>query len=473
MPDERLARLAARGSETAFAAIFERHHQALHRYCHSIVGNGHDASDALQNTMLKAYRALSGETREIALKPWLYRIAHNESISLLRARRSDSDLEAAAHVGDPATEGLIESRDRLRVLASDLTELTEQGRGVLLMRELGGLEFAEIAGALGISAAAAKQSLYESRCVLQTLQEGRDMDCDLVRRTLSDGDRRMLRGKRLRGHLRSCAGCHDFERALRDRPAHLAALAPPLPLAAGAAMLSGILGGAGASGGFGAGGGLLAGLTGGAKGIAGASLATKVATVAVVGTTIVGGGAAVVIPDRGSGSGPVSERKVVPATPAAAARAAAAPRMSPAHATTSAGEAALVRTTAATATSTLGAGADRRPGQGAGTGQVDGPTQAARAPGKAVSAAARARRGRPATTPGARRAERAAVARGGSGRAVGTPAVRSTPQSRATAAARARARAKADAQRRARTTGPAPPGGGRAPGSAAAPRAPR
>ena len=89
MPDERLARLAARGSEAAFAAIFERHHQALHRYCHSIVGNGHDASDALQSTMLKAYRALPGETREITLKPWLYRIAHNESISLLRARRSD------------------------------------------------------------------------------------------------------------------------------------------------------------------------------------------------------------------------------------------------------------------------------------------------------------------------------------------------------------------------------------------------
>ena len=57
------------------------------------------------------------------------------------------------------------------------------------------------------------------------------MDCDVVRRTLSDGDRRMLRGKRLRGHLRSCAGCRDFEQALHERPAHLAALAPPLPLA--------------------------------------------------------------------------------------------------------------------------------------------------------------------------------------------------------------------------------------------------
>jgi RNA polymerase sigma factor (sigma-70 family) len=355
MPDERLARLAARGSEAAFAAIFERHHQALHRYCHSIVGNGHDASDALQSTMLKAYRALTGETREITLKPWLYRIAHNESISLLRARRSDAELASAAHVGDPATEGLIESRDRLRSLAADLTELSEQGRGALLMRELGGLDFAEIAAALGVSAAAAKQSVYESRCVLQALQEGRAMDCDVVRRTLSDGDRRMLRGKQLRGHLRSCAGCQDFERALHERPAQLAALAPPLPLAAATAMLSGVLG-AGAGGGFGTGGGLIAALTGGAKGVAGASLA-KVATVAVVGTTMVGGAAVVVVPDRET-TAPAERRAAPAAAPAAESAAAggtagrsavAASRISASHAPTRAAEAALARAAAAAA----------------------------------------------------------------------------------------------------------------------------
>ena len=152
MPDERLARWAARGSEAAFAVIFERHHQALHRYCHTIVGNSHDASDALQSTMLKAFRALPGETREIALRPWLYRIAHNESISLLRARRPDRELQAAAHLGDPSAAGVVESRDRMRALAADLSELTEQQRGALLMRELGGLSFAEIASALQISA---------------------------------------------------------------------------------------------------------------------------------------------------------------------------------------------------------------------------------------------------------------------------------------------------------------------------------
>ena len=85
--DERLARRARRGDERAFAAIFERYHQQLYRYCLGILANPEDAQDALQNTMVKALRALPGEERSISLKPWLYRIAHNESIDLLRRRR--------------------------------------------------------------------------------------------------------------------------------------------------------------------------------------------------------------------------------------------------------------------------------------------------------------------------------------------------------------------------------------------------
>ena len=286
MSDERLARWAAKGSEAAFAVIFERHHQALHRYCHSIVGNGHDAADALQSTMLKALGALPGETRAIALKPWLYRIAHNESVSLLRARRSDSSLDAAAEVGDRAADTIAESRERLRDLTADLGELSDQQRGSLLMRELGGLAFADVAGALQISATAAKQSVYEARCALQALEEGRAMDCDVVRRSLSDGDRRTLRGMKLRGHLRACAGCRDFEAALRHRPAHLAALAPPLPLAAAATILHGLLGGGTGHGG----GGLLAGLGAGAQTSGAFSLgAAKVATVAVLASGAAGG----------------------------------------------------------------------------------------------------------------------------------------------------------------------------------------
>src|SRR5918996_1876988 len=85
--DRQIVRLAARGESRAFAALYERYHQELYRYCHSILGNGDDALDALHNTMARVLRALPGEKREIALRPWLYRVAHNEAISLLRERR--------------------------------------------------------------------------------------------------------------------------------------------------------------------------------------------------------------------------------------------------------------------------------------------------------------------------------------------------------------------------------------------------
>ncbi len=57
------------------------------------VGQRPEAQDALQNTMVRVVRALPGEQREIALKAWLYRIAHNESLRILVARRSHAALD--------------------------------------------------------------------------------------------------------------------------------------------------------------------------------------------------------------------------------------------------------------------------------------------------------------------------------------------------------------------------------------------
>ena len=84
---------AAKGDRRAFEAIFQRYHQDLYRFCLAMVGNPQDAQDALQNTMVKVLRALPGEQREIKLKPWLYRIARNEAIEILRRRRDDAELE--------------------------------------------------------------------------------------------------------------------------------------------------------------------------------------------------------------------------------------------------------------------------------------------------------------------------------------------------------------------------------------------
>jgi RNA polymerase sigma factor (sigma-70 family) len=244
LTDERLARLASAGSTRAFALLYERHHQALYRYCHSIVRNPHDAQDALQSALARAFAALPESAGDVAVRPWLFRIAHNEAVSILRQRRAHDDLvdeqESALTV-----ERTIDQRERLSSLVTDLQALPERQRAALLMRELSGLSMEEIAAALSISPGAAKQTLFEARSSLHAFAEGRAMGCETVRRAISDGDGRVLHGRRIRAHLRACAGCTEFRALIDTRSADLRALAPPLPAVASAAMLTRLLGSTG------------------------------------------------------------------------------------------------------------------------------------------------------------------------------------------------------------------------------------
>jgi RNA polymerase sigma factor (sigma-70 family) len=279
LSDERLTQRAIGGDEAAFAAIFRRYHQNLFRFCLAIVGNPDDASEALQNTMIKVLRALPGEERKIELKPWLYRIAHNESIDLLRRRRETRQLDVEQVAPGYGLAEDVATRERLRRLLTDLKELPERQREVLVMRELAGLEFEEIGSALDTSGAVARQTLYEARQSLRQMEEGREMSCASVTKALSDGDGRVTRRRDVRAHLRSCAHCQAFREEIKSRQHDLAALSP-LPALAAAGMLEGLVGG---SQGAAAGGGLAATLGGGAAKTIGASAAAKgVATAAVV-----------------------------------------------------------------------------------------------------------------------------------------------------------------------------------------------
>ncbi|MFL5886591.1 MAG: sigma-70 family RNA polymerase sigma factor [Thermoleophilaceae bacterium] len=273
--------MAAQGDSRAFAVIYERYHQPIYRYCHSILHDPDDAADALQNAMIKAMRGLDGNERDIALKPWLFRIAHNEAISLVRRRRPVATLESSEGPRADSADEDASTRERLAQLVEDLRELPDRQRGALLMRELGGLGFEEIGAIFGVSASAAKQTVYEARMALHEYVEGRGMCCEDARKSLSAGDRRMLRGRKLAAHLRDCPSCREFQELMRMRRRDVAALAPPISAGASAAILKGILGFAGGHGG--GGGGLVAWLTGsGAKALAGSEAAKSMLAAALV-----------------------------------------------------------------------------------------------------------------------------------------------------------------------------------------------
>lgn len=281
LSDVTIARRAAGGNQRAFAAIFERYHEDLFRYCAAILGNAEDAHDAVQNTMLKVLRALPGEKRELKLKPWLYRIAHNEAIDMIRARRDAAPIDAELLASSDGPAEAVEARGRLRQLISDIAELPASQRSALVMREMSGLSYEQIGEALDTSAAAARQTTYEARLGLRQMSEGREMPCQEVMRAISDDDGRPLRRRDIRAHLRGCEDCRAFQAEISDRRREFASLAP-LPAAVSAGILQSLLGGA--AGGTNAAGGA-AGVAAG-KALAG-SVAVKSAA-AVVAISAIG-----------------------------------------------------------------------------------------------------------------------------------------------------------------------------------------
>jgi RNA polymerase sigma factor (sigma-70 family) len=247
LSDGRLARRAAGGDERAFEAIFARYNQDLYRYCAAILGSAEDAHDAVQNTMLKVLRALPGEQRDLNLKPWLYRIAHNEAIDLIRARRTTEPVDVDSLVDHAGPAQKAEARDRLQLLIADISTLPDRQRGALVMRELGGLSYEQIGEALRASPAVARQTIYEARLNLRQMSEGREMPCEEVMRAISDEDGRVLRRRDIRAHLQRCESCQEFQVEISQRREKLAAIAP-LPAVVSAGILQGLLGGTAAGG---------------------------------------------------------------------------------------------------------------------------------------------------------------------------------------------------------------------------------
>jgi RNA polymerase sigma factor (sigma-70 family) len=245
LDDERLARLSAEDGPGAFAfaTLYARHHQALYRYCATIVRDDADAQDALQATWMHALLALRRGQRDAPLRPWLFRIAHNESISVLR-RQARGRETTVVPMGAPASaEDDALARERFGQMVNDLRALPERARSALVMRELTGLSHEEIARALRITVGAAKQSVYEARCGLREQAQGRTVECGEIRVRVSDGDRRVLRGRVVRAHIRHCPDCAAFVAAIGERREALRVLTPGLGLAASGMILNRILGG--------------------------------------------------------------------------------------------------------------------------------------------------------------------------------------------------------------------------------------
>jgi RNA polymerase sigma factor (sigma-70 family) len=170
--DVRLAELASSGHEAAFDAIVDRYRTPLARYCAGIVGPSR-AEDAVQQALINAHDALQRTDEVRHLRSWLYRIAHNASLNVLRAVRDDVPLDEAAQSGSlrlPVDDGPAESferSERFQATVAALQELPERQRAALVLRELEGRSHEEIAEALGVTKGAARQHLMRARVAVR------------------------------------------------------------------------------------------------------------------------------------------------------------------------------------------------------------------------------------------------------------------------------------------------------------------
>ncbi len=290
--DEQLVVLFRAGSDDAFRTIHDRYRARLLAYARQMLGGSTaDAEDVLQEVFVRAHAALLASSTPISLRAWLYRIAHNRCIDTLRRPAPiPSEITPGArpalcrgHRHDPPVEA--ERSEDLRRLIGDVHSLPEQQRSALLMRELQGLSYEEMAVALGISVAAVKSVLLRARGGVLDAVQARDAPCADIRVELvSAHDRGVRASGRARRHLRDCDRCCAYRGELRAVRRQVAGLVPAGPL--GHLGLIFGLGGGGA--GAGAGGGLAAGgstaVFGGAAGVTATKVAALVCCAALVGS---------------------------------------------------------------------------------------------------------------------------------------------------------------------------------------------
>jgi RNA polymerase sigma factor (sigma-70 family) len=284
--DDRLVEQIRRGNELAFEVAFERHGAGILGFCRHMVGSQEEAEDAVQHTFAAAYRSLrADDDRAIALKPWLYAIARNRCISVLRARRADT-VELDGH----ATAGLdeeVERRAELRDVLADIRELPEEQRAALLLAEAADMSHPEVAQVLGCEVERVKALVFRARSGLIERRDARESPCGEIREQLANLRGGALRRSRLTHHLRHCPGCSAYREEVRRQRQLLAVALPVVPTAGLQAKVlaaAGLAGGAGTAGAAGAAG------TAAGGAVLGSSLGSAtIAKVAIVGV-LAGGG---------------------------------------------------------------------------------------------------------------------------------------------------------------------------------------
>ncbi len=258
-------------------AAFRELRPVLVRYAEGMVGSRPDAEEAVQ----EAFLAAAGSGPILELRPWLFRVTRNAVINLLRRRRANVSLDDTTQDAvEPVTpQRALETAEDLRLLRVCVDRLPEPKRSALMLRELGGLAYRDIAEVIDTSEANVKVLIFRARQSLHELTDAASMACCDARTSLSaraDGETARAESARAALHAAHCRDCRGFAGAVRRQRVGFGLLVPPVPLLHGIALPGAAAAGAG-------------GAAAGGGGFVGAKLAVAAATAAAVALTATGG----------------------------------------------------------------------------------------------------------------------------------------------------------------------------------------
>jgi RNA polymerase sigma-70 factor, ECF subfamily len=181
--DDELVRRTLRGDLTAFEELVTRHGPVVHRLATRIVGPD-DADDVSQDALLRAFHRLERYRGQGAFRAWLLQIAHNTAISALRRRREPAE-DAAVLDERPSEDRLpadrLELRERLERLEGKLALLRPEHRAVIVLRDVEGLSYDEVARVTATPLGSVKARLHRARGELIDLLRANTYDWELPR----------------------------------------------------------------------------------------------------------------------------------------------------------------------------------------------------------------------------------------------------------------------------------------------------
>jgi RNA polymerase sigma-70 factor, ECF subfamily len=180
-PDGDLIQLARDGDADAFDALVRRHADRLLRMVRNLTSTREDAEDVTQETLAAAYFKLDSFAGKSSFFTWLYRIALNKAISRRRMRRIETthqgrNLDDAPPTEDrgPQVDGRLEQEEELIRLRAAIAQLEPDRRSALVLRDVDGRDYGEIAEILNIPVGTVRSRLHRARCDLKAILDQND-----------------------------------------------------------------------------------------------------------------------------------------------------------------------------------------------------------------------------------------------------------------------------------------------------------